>query len=125
MSMRISVLNGIPICLFLSLLMGCTDRPPSRQELFGKYEYRQDNFTDKAQGTTCFTLNDDGTFVAGDTDFSKADGPKLPKTGRWTFIGGTRATIDLEHAGFPVRRYRSSIRALVNDDLGYYCELTK
>ena len=91
---------SVASCISLSLLTGCEDRPISRQEVIGRYEYHLDNVRDKAEGTTCFNLRDDGTFTAGDTNFSSADGPTLPKTGNWVFrdsIGGP--TLDLEHAG--------------------------
>ena len=110
------------LCVSLPLLASCEDRPISFGELVGRYDYHLENFTDKAQGTTCFTLNQSGTFTTGNTNFP--DGLVLPRTGRWVVRGDVEGgqEIILERAGFPLRRHHSSVRALVNDDLGYFCE---
>jgi hypothetical protein len=100
--------------------------PITREDVIGTYEYHQDNGRDKSMGTTCFILNPDGAFTAGDASFAAVDGPVLPKTGRWVLWNiGQGPDVDLEHAGFPLERHGSSIRALVNDDLGYFCELKR
>jgi hypothetical protein len=97
--------------------------PIARQDLVGRYEYGRE---DKVQSTTCFTLNADGTFVRGDEKFAADDGPTLPATGLWQLVNEEhQQEIDLAHAGFPLRRHGSSIRALVNNDLGTDCELRK
>jgi hypothetical protein len=110
---------------FLTLLVGCKTqtRPISKQELIGKYVY---HLKDKTQGTICFTLSGDGTFIAGNEKFSTDDGPKLPPEGAWQLFNGTdHQELDLTHAGFPLERSNSSIKALVNNDLGTSCDLSK
>ena len=112
-----------PALLSLLTLTGCKTEPIARQDLVGRYEYERE---DKVQSTTCFTLNADGTFVRGDEKFTADDGPTLPATGAWQLVNEEdQQEIDLAHAGFPLRRHGSSIRALVNDDLGTDCELGK
>jgi hypothetical protein len=121
MSILRSVLTSV---VSLPLLMGCKTqtRPISKQELIGKYVY---HLEDKGQGTTCFTLRGDGTFIAGNENFSTDDGPKLPPEGAWQlFNGADHQELDLAHAGFPLERSNSSIKALVNNDLGTSCDLS-
>ena len=117
--------------LVAPMLIGCKgqsadERPFSAQELVGEYDYYRDNVTAKPVGTSCFTLRVDGTFSSGTSDFTSADGPILPKTGHWMLSSNSQGPIlDLAHAGFPLERRRSSIRALVNDDTGMFCQLAK
>jgi hypothetical protein len=107
----------------LFLMTGCKNHPISKGELIGRYEYYLE---DKAQGTTCFTLNGDDSFITGDTKFAATDGPTLPPEGTWQLTNEThQQVIDLAHSGFPLERSRSSIKALVNDDLGMSCNLSK
>jgi hypothetical protein len=104
-------------------LAGCKSEPIARQELVGRYQYESE---DKLQNSTCFTLNADGTFVKGDKSFTAGEGPALPAAGPWQLMNEEhQQEIDLAHAGFPLRRHGSSIRALVDDDLGTDCELRK
>lgn len=124
--------HAIILMIFaVPLLIGCRDRSVedrsfSAQELAGEYDYYRQNLTTKPLGTSCFTLHADGTFSSGTADLTSADGPVLPKAGRWTIDYAPQGPgLDLAHTGFPLERHHSSIRAAVNEDLGMFCQLSK
>ena len=46
--------------------------------------------------------------------------PSAEKMGLWHFYGGDRPTVDLDHAGYPVRIEHGKVRLLVDDDVGIW-----
>jgi hypothetical protein len=108
--------------IFVSLT-GCKDKPVDPTDCAGTYEL---HYGDKAQGTTCFELRNDGTYVRGD-GFGKEDDISISgmeKNGRWTLNEtGRYQQIFIGHSALPINRTPSSIRITFNDDLGKYCDL--
>lgn len=102
----------LALVIVTPLLVGCRgrsaeDRPFSAQEVAGNYEYYRDNLTTKPLGKSCFTLRQDGTFDSGTADFTSADGPVLPKTGRWKLSYDSQGTgLDFRTRRFPLRASR-------------------
>jgi hypothetical protein len=119
---RCHAVLAIASALFMSLT-GCKDKPVDVTECAGTYELHYGN---KAQGTTCFELSNNGTYIRGDR-FGKEDDISITgmeKTGRWTLHGqGAYQQIFIGHSSLPINRTPSSIRITFNDDLGKYCDL--
>jgi hypothetical protein len=107
--------------LLLSLT-GCRAGLVDRNDLIGRYEYHSGN---KSQGTTCFVLTSDGSYVLGDArePLSQTSMSGTPSHGTWQLGSGTGQELFIGRSSLPVRRTPSSIRVTVDDDLGMYCDL--
>src|SRR6202007_107278 len=76
-----SAKSATTICL-LCALIACTGKPVTKSDAIGRYEYHSGN---KAQGTTCFILNPEGTYVLGDAKEPLSDMSMggTPPQGTW------------------------------------------
>jgi hypothetical protein len=114
---------AIASAMFVTLT-GCKDKPIDVTECAGAYELHYGN---KAQRTTCFELNNNGTYIRGD-GFGKEDDISITgmeKNGRWTLRGEgpPYQQIFIGHSSLPINRTPSSIRITFNDDEEKYCDL--
>jgi hypothetical protein len=105
-------------------LVGCKDKPVDVADCAGIYELHYGN---KAQGTTCFELRNNGSYIRGD-GFGEEDDISITgieKNGRWTIRGEgpPYQQIFIGHSSLPIKRTPSSIRITFNDDEGKYCDL--
>lgn len=67
-------------------------------------------------------LQDDGTY---ELDRASRSGPGSIITGHWVFTKGDSPTVDLGHAGFPVRLNGDNVELIVNDDVNARFEKSK
>jgi hypothetical protein len=109
----------------LPLIAGCQSKPPvSRNECIGIYKAYAG---DKPIGTVCFTLRADSTYAVGDAQPKDGLGYfQLATQGQWQLSSdSTGQRLFIDKTTLPIGRKKSSISVLVNDDLGYSCNLSK
>lgn len=114
--------GSMAAAFLLASLTGCRPGSVDRDNLVGRYEYHSGN---KSQGTTCFILNSDGSYVLGDAvePLGQISMSGTPSHGMWQLGSGTGQELIIGRSALPVRRTSSSIRVTVDDDLGMYCDL--
>jgi hypothetical protein len=104
-------------------LLGCHSQLISRDALAGRFEYHSGN---KPQGTVCFVLNTDGSYVLGDANepLSQLSMSGANARGTWELSSDeTGQKLIIGKSSLPIGRTSTSIRVTSNGDLGMYCEL--
>ena len=110
----------LALTVFLSVMvLGCQNRSISTDECAGSFEYHLAN---KATGTVCFVLNQDGSYTRGSSNDNPLGNRDVPR-GKWTLDkDSTGQKLNIGNSRLPLERTHSSIRVTINDDLGQYCD---
>jgi hypothetical protein len=108
------------LVLTACILYGCRSQAPiSRQDLVGNYIYRSHDPDGKTSDHEWdhLTLSADGKYDLVEGGPTKA---KSEKMGAWSFAGGDRAQVALDHSGYPVQVESGEIRLMIDYDTGIW-----
>jgi hypothetical protein len=107
------------------LLSGCraSHQNITSATLVGTYVFKSDapNRTPSHRIGERLTLHGDGTYILK----SGEGNASVVNSGRWVFRDGDPATIDLDHAGYPIELRSEGVRLIVNNDVDARYEKTK
>ncbi len=111
--------------LLIGGFLGCHKEPLSPSDLAGQYEYFS---AQRAQGTICFVLRADGTYLYGDAteplnEINQISVGRTPREGTWRLGFGTGQELQIGNSSFPIERTATRIQVTINDDLGMFCDL--